>query len=92
VTKKTDLEDLFLRDKPVRLLLAMLEEEESYVSILAKKTDCTYSHTVKLLDAFKKLGLVTFDKKGRVKFITLTQAGEKLAKDFESLMRRFSRV
>lgn len=74
-------EELFFRKKPIRLLLALnkVEDASSFVSVLAKKTDCTYSHTVKLLDQFKDLGLVVFEKKGRIKYISLTDDGKKLA-------------
>jgi hypothetical protein len=63
-----------------------------YVSVLSKETDCTYSHTVKLLDEFRNLGLVEFEKKGRVKFIKLTADGEELAGHFESVLRKFTKL
>ena len=87
-----ELEELFLRRKPVRLLMNIKLGNTKYVSILAKETDCTYSHTVKLLDIFKNLGLVEFDKHGRIKFVKLTQDGIDLANDFESVLRKFSKL
>ncbi|HEC91387.1 MAG TPA: hypothetical protein ENI51_00075, partial [Candidatus Atribacteria bacterium] len=63
MTEKTDLEQLFLRKKPVHLLISLKNSKKtSYVSLLAKAIDCTYSHTVKLLSEFKKFGLVDFKK------------------------------
>ena len=87
-----ELEELFLRKKPVRLLMNIKLGNTKYVSVLAKETDCTYSHTVKLLDIFMNLGLVDFDKHGRIKFVKLTPDGIDLANDFESVLRKFSKL
>ena len=38
-----------------------------YGSLLAKEVDCTYSHAVKILQTLEILGLVDFEKKGRIK-------------------------
>jgi len=93
MTMKMELEELFLRKKPVRLLMALkMGVSGKYVSVLSKETDCTYSHTVKLLDEFRNLGLVDFEKKGRVKFIKLTPDGEELAGHFESVLRKFTKL
>jgi len=45
-----------------------------------------------LLDIFKNLGLVDFDKHGRIKFVKLTPDGIDLANDFESVLRKFSKL
>ncbi|MFH1630667.1 MAG: hypothetical protein ABIA21_00380 [Candidatus Aenigmatarchaeota archaeon] len=93
ITAKAELEELFLRKKPVRLLMALkLGGPSKYVSILSKETDCTYSHTIKLLEEFRNLGLAEFDKAGRVKFIKLTQDGEEMANYFEAVLRKFSKL
>ncbi len=44
---------LFMHTKPVRLIVS-LKKGPQYATILSKEIDCTYSHTVKLLDNFKK--------------------------------------
>jgi predicted transcriptional regulator len=88
-----DIEELFLRKKPVRLLLNIkMGGSPKYISVLAKDTDCTYSHTVKLLDIFKALGIVEFDKQGRIKYVKLTQDGMDLGNDFESVLRKFAKL
>ena len=93
ITAKAELEELFLRKKPVRLLMALkLGGPTKYVSVLSKETDCTYSHTIKLLDEFRNLGLAEFDKAGRVKFIRLTPDGEEMANYFEAILRKFSKL
>jgi len=50
-----------------------------YGSVLAKEVDCTYSHTVKILQEMEKSGLVSFEKQGRIKTITLTDKGTLVA-------------
>lgn len=86
------LEELFLRKKPVRLLMNIKIGNAKYVSVLAKETDCTYSHTVKLLELFRNLGLVEFEKSGRIKYIKLTQDGIDLANGFEFVLRKFTKL
>jgi predicted transcriptional regulator len=82
---------LFLRSKPVKLLIS-LKSGPKYATILSKEVDCTYSHTVKLLDQFKNFGLVDFEKKGRIKIIKLTDDGEDLAHSVEGSLMKLSKL
>jgi hypothetical protein len=82
---------LFLHSKPVKLITS-LRAGPKYATILSKEIDCTYSHTVKLLDQFKKLSLVEFEKKGRIKIVKLTQLGEDLAHSFEGVLMRLKKL
>jgi len=82
---------LYLHVKPVKLLIS-LKAGPKYATILSKEIDCTYSHTVKLLDQFKKLGLVEFEKKGRIKIVTLTSGGQDLAHAFEGVMMKLNKL
>ena len=92
MSSKLDIEELFMRKKPVRLLLNIKLGGVKYVSVLAKETDCTYSHTVKLLDLFRNYGFCTFEKQGRIKYVKLTPEGTDLAGDFESVLRRVQKM
>ena len=56
-----------------------------YGSVLAKEVDCTYSHAVKILQSLEKLGLVVFEKKGRIKLIKLTKKGQEVAESIEKI-------
>ena len=92
---RSEMEELFLRKKPVKLLMSLKTGGGvggKYVSVLSKETDCTYSHTVKLLEEFRNLGIVSFDKQGRVKYIKLTSDGEDLASNFEIVLRKFTKL
>jgi DNA-binding MarR family transcriptional regulator len=87
----TKAPDLFFRLKPTRILVS-LNKGPKYATIVAKEVDCTYSHVVKLLDTFSKLGLVRFEKRGRIKTIHLTEAGKRLADKFEDLLAKLSEL
>lgn len=82
---------LYLHVKPVKLLTS-LKAGPKYATILSKEIDCTYSHTVKLLDQFKKFGLVDFEKKGRIKIVKLTSVGEALAHAFEGVLMQLNKL
>lgn len=91
VAKEKRPSKLFMREKPVRLLVS-LKDGPKYATILSKEIDCTYSHTVKLLDSFKKFGLVDFEKKGRIKIVKLANLGEEVAHAFEGVMMKLKKI
>lgn len=76
--------DIFFRRKPALMLVFLKKNTRMrYGSILAKEVDCTYSHAVKILQTLEHLGLVLFEKKGRVKLIKLTKKGKEVADHIE---------
>ena len=80
--------DVFFRRKPDLMLVALKKLTKArYGSILAKEVDCTYSHAVKILQTLEKLGLVLFEKKGRMKLIKLTKKGQEIADNIENIKR-----
>ncbi len=80
--------DLFFRRKPALMLIALKKVSRAkYGSVLAKEVDCTYSHAVKILQTLEELGLVTFEKKGRIKIIKLTKKGREVADSIENIKR-----
>ena len=84
------LESLFLHEKPARLLISA--KTPKYATQLAKQADCTFSHTVKLLEQFRKMGLVTFKKIGRIKMISLTDDGQEIANYLEGLVTKITNL
>jgi len=88
------LEDLFLREKPARILMGLKtgKDKPVYATILAKESDCTYSHTIKILNAFRNLGIVKFDKQGRIKRVILTDDGWDIAHNVEAMIKKFSQI
>ncbi|MBU3956432.1 hypothetical protein KJ633_08215 [bacterium] len=89
---KSFFESLFLHEKPVKMLISLKNERAKYTTQVSKDVDCTYSHTVKVLNMFKKMGLVSFDKKGRIKHVKLTRDGDELALAFEGVAKHFTRL
>ena len=72
--------DIFFRRKPALMLIALRKIVRArYGSVLAKEVDCTYSHAVKILQSLERLGLVVFEKKGRIKLIKLTKKGQEVS-------------
>jgi len=91
--EKPVLEDLFLREKPARILLALKTSKiPVYATILSKEADCTYSHTIKILDVLQNMGLVVFDKKGRIKGVKLTDDGWDIAHNLEAMKKKLIQV
>lgn len=80
------LEDIFLHTKPAKMLVKLKRGDANYASALSREVDCTYSHTVKVLDRFKEHGLVTFNKAGRKKLIELTEDGRELADHMDNVI------
>ncbi|MGC9310772.1 MAG: hypothetical protein ACP5E4_03560 [Candidatus Aenigmatarchaeota archaeon] len=86
---------LFLREKPVKLILSLkaaADKKPKYVNRIAKEIDCTYSHIIRLLDKLEALGIVSFTKVKRVKYVELTETGKDLAIDLEGVVRKLSKI
>ena len=83
--------DIFFRRKPAMMLVALKKMARArYGSLLAKEVDCKYSHAVKILQSLEQLGLVVFEKKGRIKLIKLTKKGTEIADNIENIKRLIS--
>lgn len=81
---KRDALDTFFRKKPALMLVALRNSSRSrYGSILAKEIDCTYSHAIKILQGMESLGLILFERQGRVKAVKLTKRGLEVADHIE---------
>ncbi|MBI3034379.1 Rrf2 family transcriptional regulator [Candidatus Woesearchaeota archaeon] len=79
--------NVFFREKPAMMLIGLKNAKgEVYASSLAKSVDCTYSHVVKILQDMQKSGLINFEKKGRLKILTLTKAGNEVAEHINGIM------
>jgi predicted transcriptional regulator len=83
---------LLLHEKPAGIILSLKSKEKKYASVLSKENDCTYTHTLKILEELRDYGLVNFNKDGRIKYVTLTELGEDVAHELEGLVRYLERV
>lgn len=94
---KDKMRDLFLQEMPAKVLILLKKRSlnksvrDSYASQISKDVDCTYSHTVKLLSEMDKLGLVKFERKGRLKLVILTTRGFDLANRLDTLVRNLNK-
>ncbi len=87
------LEDLLLREKPAKILISLKTSKESiYATILSRETNCTYSHTIKILNVLQDQGLVDFEKTGRIKRVKLTSDGWDIAHNLEALTKKFEQI
>ncbi len=77
---KNRIFNVFFREKPAMMLIKLYQTKDAvYASSLAKAIDCTYSHVVKILQEMEKAGLISFQKNGRLKLLTLTKKGNAVA-------------
>jgi predicted transcriptional regulator len=83
---------LLLHEKPAGIILSLRDKEKKYPTVLSKENDCTYTHTLKILEELRQYGLVEFEKDGRIKFVTLTELGEDVAHELEGLIRYLERL
>ena len=88
------LDELFLREKPAKIFLGLktAKDKSTYATILSKQAECTYSHTVKILGNLQKLGLVEFEKTGRIKKVRLTDDGLEIANNLDAIVRKFGQL
>jgi predicted transcriptional regulator len=83
---KKEIFEVFFRRKPAMILVALRQNTRNkYGSVLAKEVDCTYSHAVKILQEMEKAKLVSFQKQGRIKTISLTEDGNTVAEHIEKI-------
>ena len=86
VVRTKKIFNVFFREKPALMMVHLLNKtSDIYASSLAKTVDCTYSHVVKILQEMSKLGLVSFDKQGRLKVLNLTKKGQDMAQYIEKI-------
>ncbi|MEM4390215.1 MAG: hypothetical protein QXG98_06195 [Candidatus Micrarchaeia archaeon] len=87
------MEWLVLRKKPTALLINLKNSAQGwYVSSLARAAGVTYVYAARTLSAWEKFGLVTFEAKGRVKMVRLTEKGARLAAALDELVRMVSEL
>ena len=84
------MKEFFLKEKPVMALVTIRRNREDiYCSMISKKIDTTYAHTVKTISRLEDEGLVESRKDGRKKILELTGRGEELADMFVDLLEEF---
>ena len=84
---------MFLREMPAKIFMDLRSSKKPiYVTPLAKDTNCTYSHVIKILGVFDAFGLVKFQKTGRIKTVSLTKDGEEIADTVGVLTKKLVQI
>ena len=91
-TVHESIENMFLREKPARILLAIAAQDKPYASIISKEVDTTYAHTTSVLSEMEHYGLISTNQDGRVKYIELTNLGKNIAEELRVLIGIFGGV
>ncbi|HIH36909.1 MAG TPA: winged helix DNA-binding protein [Methanocellales archaeon] len=91
-TVKESIENMFLREKPASILLAIAKQNKPYASVISKEVDTTYAHTTSVLSEMEHYGLISSNQDGRVKYIELTDLGKNIAEALSVLISAFGDV
>ncbi len=84
-----ELETVFLHMKPVKMIIALKDEEEEwYISKLAKESGSTYVYTKQILEILQKEKIVKLIEEGRIKKVIPTQKGIELAIILEDFIKK----
>lgn len=73
-----EIEKLFFKVKPVKIMVNIGGRNESYARKLSKDVGVTYAHTVKILNRMKDYNLISFEPQGRKKIVTFTDDGREI--------------
>lgn len=71
----------------LRLYQYKLQNKEVYSSRLSKDLDITYSHLVKIVNHLEEDGLVQGEKQGRLRMLSLTDKGTRVAEHVHVLQK-----
>ena len=86
------MSNLILHEKPAGVILSLKASKGKYASVLAKETNCTYTHILKVLNQMQEFGVVRFKKEGRTKIVELTDKGLDIAHELEGLVRQLDKA
>ncbi len=81
----------FLREKPVRIMVKLLDGK-AHVSSIAKKIKMTYSHASKILNLMEEAGIIEFEMDGKRRMAKLTNKGKELAKTMSKALTLFNKL
>ena len=78
---------VLFREKIVEMMFELLKGERIETQ-LSKKSELTYSHVINLLQKMEKEGIVTREKEGRQRNITLTVKGLGITKHLKEMYKK----
>ena len=84
---KRDVENLFLQEKPEKILILLKKENKPlYTAIISREINGTYAHTLNVLAELERLKLVSFKETGRIKLVNLTELGAEVAQALQNFI------
>jgi DNA-binding MarR family transcriptional regulator len=88
------MQDIFFQNKSKRILLALANNRRKSVSDVASDVKGSYAHVFNLVKILEEYHILESEKKGRTKYISLTEKGERLAetlREFEEILKNGAR-
>lgn len=83
-----DDKQFFLKEKPVMALVTIRRaRDDVYGSVISRKIDTTYAHTIKIVSKLEDKDLVSSHKDGRKNILELTEKGEEYADNFLDILQ-----
>jgi DNA-binding MarR family transcriptional regulator len=73
------MKDIFFQERGKQILLSLAEMNKRHISQVASDIKGTYAHTFNLLKEMEGTKIVKSVKKGRTRYVSLTEKGKKLA-------------
>jgi len=87
------MKKLFLKQKPVALLLLLKDSTQQwYPSKLARTAGCSYVYAVKVLAQMQKQNVVQISKSGKNSVVSLSSYGAQLASSLDELCKKIDAV
>lgn len=81
----SELINIFVRNRIPGILFFIVDDRKVTISSLAKETNITYSHMIKLIRYFSLDRIVSTEKIGRDRIVTLTAKGRKIKRLFREI-------
>lgn len=89
------LEKMFLHEKTVEIMLKILEAEEkgesAYPLGISKEVGSPYSYISKVLSEFEENALIESEFKGRIRVVSFTEDGRKIAEMLRDLKNELNK-
>jgi DNA-binding MarR family transcriptional regulator len=83
------MKSFLLKQKPVAVIICLKDSEQKwYPSKLAKYSATSYVYVTKWLSKLQQAGWVQFEKKGRMKTVSLSEQGRIIATALDDLVKK----
>lgn len=83
------MKDIFFQERSKQILLSLACTNKQHISRITSDIKGTYAHTFNLIKEMESYKIVKSTKKGRTRYITLTEKGKKLAGLLQNFLATF---